>query len=236
MKKLTAFAYHKKELVKQNRVLCTISGGQDSIVTFFLLIHIKKRLNFEIISCQHFWQTKNFLSVKLILKLSVLFEIPYHIALPQNSLITENGSRSWRKKIFVRIARLRNLRNLLIGQTLTDNVESFFNNLLRGTTPKSLVGSNLLNYKKTVICFFSNTNLKLNLINSKILSKSLTVKQRKNRFSTNKKKNKTFLKSALFLLSKKTLGSNLKMSLGFKDKIKPSKLQRNFIFLKKKII
>jgi tRNA(Ile)-lysidine synthase TilS/MesJ len=165
MKKFLKLTTNKNELVEnQGRVLSTVSGGQDSIVSFFLLLHLRKKkfFNLEILYCQHFWQTKNFFSCILIYKLTFLFEIPYNIILPQNSFLTENGSRSWRKKNFYRVAKLENILNLTTGQTLTDNLETNFNNLIRGTTPKGVVRaeSTVINFKKSNLCFFSNILLK----------------------------------------------------------------------------
>lgn len=190
MKKFLTFTDKKTELVKkQTRILCAISSGQDSIVTFFVLLHAKKKkiFNLEIIYCQHFWQTKNFFSAVFVFKLGFLFEIPYNIVLPQNSLLTENRSRAWRKNFFFRVARLENLLNVVTGQTLTDKLEKFFNNLFRGVAPKSLSESNLLNYKKTGSFFFSTLNLKPKFFTSKVSLKGNDFKQENKKFYHTKK-------------------------------------------------
>src|SRR5690242_20498765 len=55
----------KITLSKKNvSFLATISGGQDSILTFFLLLHIYKKDYVWVLYCQHFWQLKNFFSAK----------------------------------------------------------------------------------------------------------------------------------------------------------------------------
>ena len=160
MKKFLTATDEKSQLVKKNtRILCSISSGQDSIVSFFLLLHLKN-LNLEILYCQHFWQTKNFISSVLIFKLSFLFEISYNTSLPQKLVLNENHSRVWRKKNFFRVSTLEKRVILVTGQTLTDTVEKFFNTLVRGTTSRSFSESKFLNFKINSYFFFSKVILK----------------------------------------------------------------------------
>lgn len=191
-------------LQHKTRFLCTTSSGQDSTITFFLLLQAKQKKNFylAVLYCQHFWQTKNFFSVLLIYQLSFSFEVPYHVSLPQNFLATENQSRVWRKKNFLRVSKLENSLDLVTGQTLTDKSENMFQNLLRGTTPKGLSKLNYLNSKKTTSFFFSSVILKptFYLYKSKYFWKELNLKTKKirllkmqNQYKASFQKNQTFL-------------------------------------------
>lgn len=85
-----------------NSTLCTLSGGQDSILTFFLLLHSQPKSFLYILYCHHFWQLKNFFSARLIFRLSYLVNVSYILILPEKNVYNENESRNWRKKkIFV---------------------------------------------------------------------------------------------------------------------------------------
>jgi tRNA(Ile)-lysidine synthase TilS/MesJ len=200
-----------KVLKKQLLVLNTISGGQDSIVNFFLFLHKSGQMNIENLYCQHFWQTKNFFSSRLIFKISFLFEIPYTIILPKGLLVTENLSRDWRKNQFYRLLQLEKTRSLVTGHTLTDVLEKNFYNLLRGTSSKGLSESDFLNYEKKSIIFFPN--LIFNLIspsrffgkkNSKKVTKTFFCQKQNSPLKQKKRKNqKSTLIFYFFFLNKK---------------------------------
>lgn len=142
----------------QSSLLCTISGGQDSILTFFLLLHIKKLECLRILYCQHLWQIKNFFSAKLIFQITYLVKVPYTLVLPQKLVNTENESREWRKKVFCRFSQLEHIRTIFTGHTQTDNFEKNLNNLFRGTSPAGLISFDFLNSPNTVGLFFPTIN------------------------------------------------------------------------------
>lgn len=146
----------KQQLLKIERsILCTVSGGQDSIFTFFLLLHTKKIDSLKIIYCHHFWQIKNFFSARLIFQISYLVDVPYTLILPQKLVESENESRNWRKKNFCRFSQLEHILTIITGHTETDNLEKNLNNLFRGTSPAGLASLNLLNASNRVGLFFS---------------------------------------------------------------------------------
>lgn len=160
---------HTNELQKKPaQILCTISGGQDSIVNFFLIFSLlyfqklkqklffeKKNTDMKIMYCHHFWQIKNFFLTFLIFRISFLFQIPFFLVLPEKSFLNENRSRGWRKKLFYRVCRLEKITALFTGHTETDHVEKNLNNLFRGTGAKGLSDSNSLSQKKTQNIYFS---------------------------------------------------------------------------------
>jgi tRNA(Ile)-lysidine synthase TilS/MesJ len=160
--KFFCFSSQTKELLnKQTSFLCTLSGGQDSILAFFLFLHNKKKENLNILYCQHLWQLKNFFAVKFLFQLSFLNNIPYILILPQNLVLTENESRDWRQKNFYRISKIEYIQTSLTGHTQTDILEKNLNNLLRGTSPAGLSGLNFLNFQRKTPLLFSSTNLNL---------------------------------------------------------------------------
>lgn len=194
--------YLQKEKLqtKDSRILCTISSGQDSILTFFLLLHTKKLECLEVLYCQHFWQTKNFFSARLVFKISYLVKVPYTISLPQRVSFTENDSRDWRKKTFCRFSKMENILTTITGHTETDSLEKNVNNLLRGTSPTGVSKSLFLNSKKTVTHFFPTINQNTCLLTKKTLKidfkktdvlANLEIQEEKKR-TNKKKKNKIF--------------------------------------------
>jgi tRNA(Ile)-lysidine synthase TilS/MesJ len=240
------FLPKKNKLGNQNRFLCSVSSGQDSINSFFVLFHLvsypKRELNsiinsktrrlseslsknrlapvlfpqffcgkqyffsktkfvsklqvdstnfvgtkfapnphtfffpkersqdsqeqnhqcfyLQVVYCHHFWQTKNFLSSLVLFRLSFLFQVPYSMILSETPLVTENRSRSWRRKNFCRLAYLEKMSTVTTGHTETDMLEKNLNNIIRGTSSRGLQEYKLLNYKKTITLFFSSIILK----------------------------------------------------------------------------
>lgn len=138
----------------ESHFLICLSGGQDSILTFFLLLHKYTETTLDIIYCQHFWQPKNIFSAELIFKLSFLFQIPYTLTLPNKLLLSENISRNWRKSNITRFGSLLKTQNVINGETKTDKIEKNLAKIFRGTTPKNLSQTSLLHSESKVNSFF----------------------------------------------------------------------------------
>ena len=172
------------------RFFCTISSGQDSTATLFLLLHTNKKKSLQLLYCNHFWQIKNFFSARSLYQISYFSNLPYTFILPENRVLTENESREWRKKNFYRFSQVENLAFLVTGHTETDTVEKNLANVLRGTSPGTCSKNPILNYRKTVGSFFSSldTNIifLLNIETTKTASLSAF-------FLGNQVQNKTFL-------------------------------------------
>lgn len=140
----------RRGLFAKTPLLCTVSGGQDSIVTLFVLLHIvrfpklfllrknKKIKTLQILHCNHFWQPKNIVTSRFLFQLSFLFNLPYTLFLPEKQLLTENLTRSWRKRLFFRICYLNKSLFLITGHTQSDLIETKLNQLFRGTSLKKL--------------------------------------------------------------------------------------------------
>lgn len=161
MKKFVDFTTKKIErLQTKTPILASISGGQDSCVTFLLCLHLEKLTGLEVVYCNHFWQPRNFLSSGLIFQLSFLFDVPYTLILPQNGVLGENQSRGWRKKSLRRLSYLEKIVFTITGHTGTDTFEKNLNNLFRGTSPKGLAESILLTSEKSTGLFFFTQSFK----------------------------------------------------------------------------
>lgn len=176
--------YVQKEKLerKDGRILCTVSSGQDSILTFFILLHTKKTECLEILYCQHFWQTKNFFSSRLIFQISYLVKVPYTLSLPKKFYLTENHSRNWRKKTFCRFSQQQIILTTSTGHTETDDLEKNLNNLLRGTSPTGISKYCFFNSKKTLDFFFPTINQNICLLTKTHLKKNnLEIREEKKR-------------------------------------------------------
>lgn len=144
---------------KKTPVLCTISGGQDSVLSFFVLLHGHSKESLHLFYCQHFWQLKNFFAERVIFQVSCLFKVCYTLSLPQIQNLTENESRQWRKKNYYRVSQLNQILTCITGHTETDTLEKNLNNLFRGTSPAGLSYCSFLNFENRTGRFFCTINL-----------------------------------------------------------------------------
>ncbi len=140
----------ERGIYSKTPLFCTVSGGQDSIVTFFILLHTmsfptnsflgkdKKYEIFQIVHCQHFWQKKNILTSRFLFQLSSVFNLPYTLFLPEKQFFTENSTRTWRKRLFFRLVDFNQSLFLITGHNQSDTLETKLNHLFRGTSLKRL--------------------------------------------------------------------------------------------------
>ena len=150
----------KQNLIKPKQfILITISGGQDSICLFFILLQLKRqwKWNFGVLYCNHFWQINSFYTSSLILNLSFLFLIPTYLNLPSDNIFSEQKSRNWRYYQFKRLSFFYRYEIITTAHTSTDRVETSFFQLIRGTGTRGL---SLLNWKRSIENF-SHTKPKL---------------------------------------------------------------------------
>lgn len=148
--------FDSKFLKKSANNLCTISGGQDSMFLFFLLMHLQRinKINCNFLYCHHLWQVSNFLSSKQIFKLAFFFEKPLTINIAAYFIKNELNARKWRNSGYYRTLNIEHSKNLLIGHTATDYLETAFFNLIRGSSPQGL--SEFYAHKKIKNPFFIN--------------------------------------------------------------------------------
>lgn len=135
----------KQNLVRPTEfILITVSGGQDSICLFFILLQLKKqwKWNFGILYCNHFWQIEAFYTSSLIFKLGFLFLIPAYLSLPSENIFSEQKSRNWRYSKFRRLSHFYNYNIVVTGHTATDRIETILLQLIRGTSTRGLTTLN----------------------------------------------------------------------------------------------
>ena len=143
-----SFIVHQNQLLNvSDNLICGISGGQDSILLLIILYHFKKLYKLELnnIYCNHLWQIKNFYTSFQILKLSYLTNTPVSLFLAKTKLDSEEQGHFWRQKTFFQAGNYFSTSQLILGHTLTDQIETAFWHLIRGTSPKGLISLKNIN-------------------------------------------------------------------------------------------
>lgn len=138
-----------------NTVLCTFSGGQDSILTLIIFLHFQAEygLQLQTIYCQHFIQLNNFFCFWQLTRISYIFEIPTSIVLTQEYLKNENHARKWRQRSFERMCQIKQCSSLLLGHTSTDKLETILSNLKRGLSSRGLTSLKLSSIFENISIF-----------------------------------------------------------------------------------
>ena len=116
-------------------------------------------------------EEKNFLINKFINELCDNWKIDFYTIITTESLNNENNARKWRYKKVLKLANYYNYNYIVTGHTETDNLETFFLNLFRGSnftnlqlikkysklkTDKLLIRP-LLQFSRTELFLFSKT-------------------------------------------------------------------------------
>ena len=131
----------KNKIKPKDICICSFSGGQDSVLLFIILLHLKKQWNIEIqlLHFHHFWQQQNFFSVQQVWKLSFIFKNPFYIITSEVFLNTEKKARQWRQEGLERISFIEKSNKIVTGHTASDRIETAFWHLIRGTSPQGLI-------------------------------------------------------------------------------------------------
>jgi tRNA(Ile)-lysidine synthase len=128
----------KKTNFSYPSILLSVSGGQDSMAVFMLLIHLSrwkptwiKKLG--ILHCQHGWTEQDLQIATHLNSVADLLEIPYYCVTSQDYYLEEEAARLWRYSSASRIANVHGYDIVLTSHTLDDRLESFLLNLIRGS-------------------------------------------------------------------------------------------------------
>lgn len=130
-------------------LLIAVSGGQDSMSLLTLINDIKLNHNWSINVWHgdHGWHEQSEYFASELKKFCDIKKISFYLDTAENDITTEEKARNWRyKKLFERANQIsreekckKNLY-ILTGHTSTDNVETFFLNLARGSNYAGLSG------------------------------------------------------------------------------------------------
>lgn len=134
-------------LKSRDRILLTISGGQDSIclILFFAALRDYWMWELAIIHCDHGWRKDSKSNAYHVFRLAEKYNIPYFQVLPTKNFANEEKARTWRYLVITDIACQYNYQNIVTGHTATDRAETMFLNLNRGS---SRSGINSLQWKR----------------------------------------------------------------------------------------
>lgn len=198
LSQLSLEIYLKKLFPVSGNVLCTVSGGQDSQLLFYILLHLKKycHLTVHVIYMHHFWQISNFQTFFQVWKMCFLFQIPFSIILTEKSVQSEDHARNWRKEGFYRISQFYKCQYILTGHTATDYIESSLWNLIRGTSPHGLAyikKYNKFTKKIAPLQFLSKKEFVFKTVLKDQINPNLKVKYIETPVFLKKTKEKTFL-------------------------------------------
>ncbi len=140
-----------KELLPQNtNILIAVSGGQDSMALLSLMYDMKYLHNWEIDVWHgnHNWHQKSATFAEELKTFCAKKNINFHLDIAKSiEVSSEEKARDWRyiqlRLTAEKIRKQRNLKSnlsIITGHTSTDNAETFFLNLARGSKYNGLGG------------------------------------------------------------------------------------------------
>ena len=100
---------------------------------FFLIIKNQYLLSLLNIYCNHLWQIESIQLMTHLTRLHFANHVSFIVISPFSALLSENSSRNWRYTAFNRLSCFSSSEYLIVGHTKTDQIESLFLNLCRGT-------------------------------------------------------------------------------------------------------
>ena len=116
-------------------LMLTNSGGQDSTILLLLISVLQNQYKYNLcnIYCNHLWQISSLQLMIHLNRIHFIHELHFIIITPLFKLINENLSRNWRYNTLARLACFSSFEYTLVAHTNTDQVESFFLNICRGS-------------------------------------------------------------------------------------------------------
>ncbi len=134
-------------ILPNDRVLCAVSAGPDSISLTHLLLKLRKILNFELglIYINHKLRPQKQIKkeIELVKKTAEKFNLPYfieEIEIKKTGLGLEASARKLRYRKFQEIAKKHNFNKIATGHTLNDQAENVLLNLIRSRNLDGITG------------------------------------------------------------------------------------------------
>ena len=143
VKKVTDFlASRLKE--EKAPLLLALSGGNDSLALFFLLLEVQKKIpfKFHVAHVDHAWRQESQKETKALKKLVRFFSLPFH----QQRLPSLKGPnlearyRHLRYQYFCALQEVWHFKALLLAHHRDDQAETVFKRVCEGSGVKGLVG------------------------------------------------------------------------------------------------
>nr|NP_038397.1 hypothetical chloroplast RF62 [Mesostigma viride]Q9MUR3.1 RecName: Full=tRNA(Ile)-lysidine synthase, chloroplastic; AltName: Full=tRNA(Ile)-2-lysyl-cytidine synthase; AltName: Full=tRNA(Ile)-lysidine synthetase [Mesostigma viride]AAF43838.1 hypothetical chloroplast RF62 [Mesostigma viride]WKT08225.1 hypothetical chloroplast RF62 [Mesostigma viride] len=123
-------------LKKNDRILIAASGGQDSISLIKILVELQPQWNWDlgIVNCDHSWNQSSRKGSSQIAQIAQLLNIDFYQIVTCHQLINEEKAREWRYQKIEDIAFSNKYNVIVTAHNASDRIETFFFNLLRGTS------------------------------------------------------------------------------------------------------
>jgi tRNA(Ile)-lysidine synthase len=132
-----------------DRVVVAVSGGPDSVALLYALYELRDELRIELIAAHldHKMRPDSQEDARFVAELAELLKLPLireaidvPALLQAERLSPEEGARIARYRFLAEAAGERQANVVALGHTLSDRVETFFINLLRGAGLEGLAG------------------------------------------------------------------------------------------------
>lgn len=136
----------------KKKFLLAFSGGQDSINLLFIwfkIVNYSNKIFIGIIWCNHLWKFENLILFKYNLRISFILNLSFNYTIILKPNLNEQKARFWRYKLFKRITIFYNYHNIVTAHCLSDQLETFFINLFRGSANIGLLAYKDFNLLKT---------------------------------------------------------------------------------------
>ena len=136
----------------REKILISVSGGQDSICLMKILYQLQKKWQWQlgIVHCDHRWHINSLVQAKHVAQLAAIMEIHYYQPIAIESVQQETIARHWRYDIIKNIAINHSYTVIMTAHTASDRIETLMYHLMRGT---GLQGIQALNWRRTVDSF-----------------------------------------------------------------------------------
>ena len=140
----------KYELIKENdKIICGVSGGPDSICMLDILKDLRKELNFEIIVCHinHLIREEAISDENYVVNYCKKYNIKCYVKridvkkyANNNKQGTEEAGRTVRYEFFEEILQKEKANKIAIAHNKNDKIETIIMNMLRGSGISGLKG------------------------------------------------------------------------------------------------
>ncbi len=122
-------------LVKHQRVLMAVSGGQDSLCLARLFLDLQPKWGWQlaIAHCNHRWREDAFENADYVRSLAESWCCPYYGLIAEVIPSSEASARQWRYEALAKLAEQKQFSALVTGHTASDRAETLLYNLMRGS-------------------------------------------------------------------------------------------------------
>ena len=154
LKKINQYVQLHNMIEKGDRVILGLSGGADSVCLFFVLLQLKKQIDFEIevVHIHHGLRKEAEEEVGFVKRLCEKQQVKCHVfeenvkeIAKSNKQGVEEAGREVRKKCFEKVAQMTENAKIALAHHQNDNAETFLMNLARGSGLDGLGGIRAVN-------------------------------------------------------------------------------------------